>query len=108
MGLNKQQFNTDVFLKLPWKTTNLNRNISKIFSSKNNHIHYLEILTDIDNGSDIELILNNFKSISTKIKSVLLLFISSTNKTVAYLKVTFQNFILNKLRNKGSPIALNF
>lgn len=107
MGLKKQQFNPDVFLKLPWQTTNLNRSISKILASKKSNIHYLEVLTDIDNASDIKLVLNSFKSISTTIKSILLQSILNISKIIAYYNIAFYNFILNRQYNKGSPALLH-
>ncbi|GAA4238614.1 hypothetical protein GCM10022291_29760 [Postechiella marina] len=107
MGLKKQQFNPDVFLKLPWQTTNLNRSISKVLASKKSNIHYLEVLTDIDNASDIKLVLNSFKSISTTIKSILLQSILNISKIIAYHNIAFNNFILNRQHNKGSPALLH-
>ena len=107
MGLKKQHFNPDAFLKLPWQTTNLNRSISKVLASKNSTIHYLELLTDIDIASDIELILNSFKSISAAIKSILLQSILTATKPIAYHKIAYHNFILNRQHNKGSPALLH-
>ncbi|WP_158844760.1 DUF2064 domain-containing protein [Algibacter sp. L1A34] len=107
MGLKKDLFNPDVFLKLPWQTTNLNRNISKVLASETTQIHYLEVLTDIDNASDIERVLNSFKSISAAIKSILLQSISISTKIIAYHITAFHNFVLKRQHNKGSPALLH-
>ncbi|MEL0653016.1 DUF2064 domain-containing protein [Algibacter sp. TI.3.09] len=107
MGLKKQLFNKDTFLKLPWQTTGLNRSISKALASNNTKIHYLEVLTDIDNASDIERVLNRFKSISAAIKSILLQSISISTKIIAYHISAFNNFTLKRQHNKGSPALLH-
>jgi glycosyltransferase A (GT-A) superfamily protein (DUF2064 family) len=107
IGLKQQQFNKDAFIKLPWQNSSLNKTISKTLGFKNNQIHYLEVLTDIDNASDIELILNSFKTISSKIKSILILFFPSLSQTDSYFNIGFKNFTLTKRRNKGSPAMLH-
>lgn len=107
MGLKKSQFNKETFLKLPWQTSNLNRSIFKLKASKKINITYLEILTDIDTASDIKLVLESYKTLSTKIKTLLLQSFSSVKKITYYHFITIENFILNLQFNKGSPAFLH-
>lgn len=107
MGLKKSQFNKETFLKLPWQTSKLNRSISKLKASKKINISYLEVLTDIDEVSDIKLVLDSYKTLSTTIKTLLLQSFSSVKKIIFYHFITIENFILNLQFNKGSPALLH-
>ncbi|MBB5267317.1 DUF2064 domain-containing protein [Algibacter amylolyticus] len=107
MGLNKAFFNKNIFLKLPWQTSGLNRSISKISASKSIAICYLEVLTDIDTASDIQMVLNSFKAIATTIKSILLQSLFVVNRFSIYQNLAFKDFILHFQFNKGSPVLLH-
>ena len=107
MGLKKSQFNKETFLKLPWQTSKLNRSISKLKASKKINISYLEVLTDIDEVSDIKLVLDSYKTLSKTIKTLLLQSFSSVKKIIFYHFITIENFILNLQFNKGSPGLLH-
>lgn len=107
MGLKKSQFNKETFLKLPWQTSNLSRSISKLNAYKNIKISYLEVLTDIDEASDIKLVIDRYKPLSTSIKTLLLQSFSSIKETIFYYLDTIENFILNLQFNKGSPALLH-
>lgn len=107
MGLKKSQFNKETFLKLPWQTSNLSKSISKLKASKKINISYLEVLTDIDEASDIKLVLDSYKTLSTAIKTLLLQSFSSVKKIIFYHFITIENFILNLQFNKGSPALLH-
>lgn len=108
MGIKKTQFNKDVFLKLPWQTSTLNRSISKFTSSKKIAICYLEVLTDIDTAADIKLVIESFKTLSKTIKILLLQSLSTIKETISYAFITFENFILKQHLNKGSPILIQY
>jgi uncharacterized protein len=107
MGLKKSQFNKETFLKLPWQTSKLNRSISKLKASKKINISYLEVLTDIDEVSDIKLVLDSYKTLSKTIKTLLLQSFSSIKKIIFYHFITIENFILKLQFNKGSPALLH-
>lgn len=107
MGLKKSQFNKDLFLKLPWQTSKLNRSISKLSASKKVTICYLEVLADIDRASDIKQIIESFKTLSVTIKTLLLQSLSIVNRIIYYHRIAIENFILNQQLNKGSPVLLH-
>lgn len=107
MGLKKSLFNVEAFLKLPWQTSALNRSISKLSALKKTNIYYLEVLTDIDVASDINTILNSFKSISTYIKQHLLQAVSTKKKIASHIYFFVENLTLKRAYNKGSPLLLH-
>lgn len=107
MGLKKSSFNKNLFLKLPWQTSSLNRSISKFTASKKISICYLEVLTDIDIASDIKQILNSFKTIASSIKSILLQSLYILKNSISYQFIAFTDFILQFQFNKGSPLLLH-
>lgn len=103
MGIKKEHFNKETFLKLPWKTNHLQKHISTISASKNLEINFLELLSDIDSIKDIQLIVDSFKPISLSILKLLqkIFFI---NKTILFKE--FSHFIeiyFSLNFNKGSP-----
>lgn len=105
MGLKKSHFKAEIFLKLPWQTAGLSQSIYRLIASNRTKLFKLETLTDIDSLSDIKLLVDSFKSISTKIRGLLLQIISI--KTLIYFEIngihaSFQNEIFY---NKGSPIC---
>ncbi|OEK07878.1 hypothetical protein A8C32_15475 [Flavivirga aquatica] len=105
MGLKKSQFNADIFLKLPWQTSQLNRSISKLNASKKINICYLETLTDIDSAADVKTIINNFRTLSKTIKKLLKLYLFLEKRIISTFYISIKNPILNLQFNKGSPIT---
>lgn len=103
MGIKKEHFNKQTFLKLPWQTSRLQRCISSISNTKNLEIKLLEYLNDIDKKEDVITIISSFKSISSTILSLLkrcfFNFKTFLKKINFHIKETFYqpNF------NKGSP-----
>ncbi|MEP3838039.1 MAG: DUF2064 domain-containing protein [Algibacter sp.] len=107
MGIKKSVFNKNTYSKLPWQTSSLNRSILKLSALKNIDIYYLEVLTDIDSVSDINMVLNSFKAISTTIKSILLQSIPFVNSITSYQYLALKNFSIHFQFNKGSPLPLH-
>lgn len=107
MGLKKSHFNLETFLKLPWQTSGLNRSISSLSSAQNIQLSYLEVLSDIDNVSDIKHIANSFRRISTRIKQLLHTYISVEKKIRTSHFIPIEIHIHALLFNKGSPQLLH-
>jgi glycosyltransferase A (GT-A) superfamily protein (DUF2064 family) len=104
MGIKKDHFNKETFLKLPWQTNCLHKSIASIANSKKLKISFLEVLNDIDSKEDILLIINSFKEISLSILKLLqkLFF---RNKTVFFEElIRFFKTSFSQNSNKGSPI----
>ncbi|MGC1473510.1 MAG: DUF2064 domain-containing protein [Psychroserpens sp.] len=107
MGLKKSHFNTNTFLKLPWQTSALRRSISKVIISKNINLCYLEVLSDIDTVSDVNLILESFKTISRAVQKLLQRCISVEKEILSYASISIDLYIQKLLFNKGSPFLLH-
>jgi glycosyltransferase A (GT-A) superfamily protein (DUF2064 family) len=103
MGIKKDHFNKETFLKLPWQTNRLRASIISIANSKNLKIQFLEQLTDLDSKEDIQSILNSFKGISLSILKLLhQLFFSIKNVFFEY-KIYIYKTSFSQNFNKGSP-----
>ena len=104
MGIKKEHFNKETFLKLPWQTSRLYSCISSISTSKNLEIKFLEVLYDIDSKEDIQLIINSFKEISLSILKLLQKIFFEIKKAFFEELVRFYKTSFSQNSNKGSPI----
>lgn len=104
MGIKKEHFNKETFLKLPWQTSRLYSCISSISTSKNLEIKFLEVLHDIDSKEDIQLIINSFKEISLSILKLLQKIIFRIKNTFFEELVRFYKTSFSQNSNKGSPL----
>jgi glycosyltransferase A (GT-A) superfamily protein (DUF2064 family) len=107
MGIKKDLFHKESFLKLPWQTNRLQTYIAQIASSKKTNISFLEVLKDIDSQEDIVKIVNSFKSISSSILKLLILFILNDKNTKKTHKFCPLENSFSKHFNKGSPLSFN-
>ncbi|WP_452221788.1 TIGR04282 family arsenosugar biosynthesis glycosyltransferase [Lacinutrix salivirga] len=103
MGLKKSYFNVETFLKLPWQTTALRQRISKIVTSQNINVLYLEMLSDIDTLSDVKTIIDSFRLISKNIAKLLQLCLCLKKKIIKYFNISIKISPQTLLFNKGSP-----
>ncbi|WP_432411822.1 TIGR04282 family arsenosugar biosynthesis glycosyltransferase [Rasiella sp. SM2506] len=106
MGLHKSQFNLQTFLKLPWQTSRLTQSIARLVAAKKTHVVFLKILQDIDTVSDVQSILNSFRSLTKTIRQLLRTIISGSSQLFSiylFLTASFQN---QSPFNKGSPVIL--
>ncbi len=108
MGLNRSQFNVETFLKLPWQTSQLIKQISHLFSLRKIKILFLKTLNDIDTIADIKSVLDTFRKIDPVLKKILLSLFSSEKITFLYTSFFFQNTLKEIHFNKGSPLSLHF
>ncbi|REE27593.1 hypothetical protein DFQ09_101427 [Winogradskyella pacifica] len=107
MGFKKAHFNKTSFQNLPWQTAKLRQRLNTELQYQNESVSYLEMLTDIDNVSDIDSVLESFKTLDFKIKRLLLL-LRKTTKTIVTSASVFQYVTVFKSPyNKGSPILLH-
>ncbi len=107
MGFKKTHFNKTSFQNLPWQTAKLRQRLNTELQHQNKSVSYLEMLTDIDDVSDIDFVLESFKTLDFKIKR-LLLTIRKTTKTIVTSASVFQYAtVFESPYNKGSPISLH-
>lgn len=107
MGFKKAYFNKQNFEALPWQTSKLQFVLRKALKRNLNKVSYLEVLSDIDDDSDIELVLNHFKTLGFNLKRLLLL-IRKIDPSIFFAIRFFTTKIYSKLKhNKGSPALLH-
>ncbi|WP_418637969.1 DUF2064 domain-containing protein [Winogradskyella sp.] len=107
MGFKKTHFNKTSFQNLPWQTAKLRQRLNTELQHQNESVSYLEILTDIDDISDIDSVLESFKTLDFKIKRLLLI-LRKTIKTLVTSASVFQYAtVFESPYNKGSPISLH-
>ncbi len=107
MGLKKSHFHKDTFLNLPWQTSQLSKRFFSVLNSQNLQFSLLEVLSDLDTVSDIKLIVQSKKSITSKLKKLLLASISEAEHLILYILSHFQNLFETNHFNKGSPILIH-
>ncbi len=104
MGIKKEHFNKENFLKLPWQTSKLQNCIASIITSKKLNIKFLEILNDLDVLEDIKKILHSFKAIPKSVLKILILFICTQKKFYVDVTINFKKTFSAPNSNKGSPL----
>jgi glycosyltransferase A (GT-A) superfamily protein (DUF2064 family) len=105
MGISKENFNKENFLKLPWQTNKLNSYIASLANSKNLKINFLELLHDLDSKEDIYLIINSFKDISLSVLKLLQQLVFRIKEVFFKQLSTYLKTLFSPNSNKGSPVA---
>lgn len=106
LGICKKDFNAPNFLKLPWNTHQLLREITQLAKSIHPKIHFLEFFQDLDSKNDILKILQYFSKFSKKVLTILFTLISVLKNINFAIFQTYQNIFLTFNFNKGSPVFL--
>lgn len=105
MGIKKEHFNKENFLKLPWQTSKLQKCITSIISSKNLTIRFLEILNDLDVLEDLKRIVNSFNAIPKSILNILTLLIFIPKEFFIDVIINLKKTFFTPNSNKGSPLV---
>lgn len=106
MGIKKEHFNKEVFLKLPWNKSNLRKAVAKVSRVKKLKIDFLELLNDIDKKQDIKYIINSFKTIANGLLKLLLYLVFDVKQIAHQSKIIVLEILFSKPFNKGSPQIL--
>ncbi|NHN27238.1 DUF2064 domain-containing protein [Flavobacterium jejuense] len=104
LGIKKEHFDANLFLKLPWQKQNLATVLTKLFISNSISVSSLEVLSDIDNLKDVNAFINCFKKVYANLYH-LLLQIRIRNAIIS--TSVFEKFFFlyqSTAYNKGSPI----
>ncbi|MGY8911131.1 MAG: TIGR04282 family arsenosugar biosynthesis glycosyltransferase, partial [Flavobacteriales bacterium] len=104
MGIKKEHFNKETFLKLPWQTSRLQNCITSTITSKKLNIKFLETLNDLDVLEDIKKILHSFKAIPKSVLKFLILFITTKKEFFVDITINFKKTFSTPNSNKGSPL----
>lgn len=105
LGINKSQFNTVLFLKLPWQTSKLTGSISRLLCSKKIKVILLERLEDIDAIADAKRFINSFYKIPAVLLQVLRSLFSSEILLLEATAIHYNKFQQKIFFNKGSPLS---
>ncbi len=107
MGFTKNHFGKLSFLDLSWESNALQRNLKTKLQQLNASFSYLETLSDLDEASDIKLILQSFRQLSKHLKKILST-IQDTLNSISDVILFHLEIIFCKLYfNKGSPVLLH-
>ena len=105
MGIKKEHFHKNTFLKLPWQTSKLQQCITSLLSSKVLNVKFLEILNDLDVKEDVKKILHSFKSIPKSVLRFLILFIFTQKVFIVDFIINIKKTFSTPNSNKGSPLV---
>lgn len=103
LGLHKSHFNSDQFLALPWQTSRLLRNISRLFQGLNIRVVKQRVLLDLDNLGDLNTIMAGCRIWSYKLWKLLLSFLPTVQANSSLTPVFINHYFGNYHYNKGSP-----
>lgn len=104
LGIKKEHFDANLFLKLPWQKQNLATALTKLFTVNSISVSYLEVLSDIDGLHDVNAFVNSFKKVYANLYQ-LLLRISSNSKVIVTTLFEEVFFLYQStFYNKGSPV----
>lgn len=103
LGIKKEHFDANLFLKLPWQKQNLATALSKLFTVNGISVSYLEVLSDIDNFKDIDTFVNSFKKVYTHLNQLLLQLTVRSKIIIVILVEHFFSLYQPNSYNKGSP-----
>ena len=106
LGIKKEHFNKELFLKLPWQSQKLNASLSKLFKVTTTKVFYLKKLIDIDSIDDIKKLINSFKKVYDDLFKILVLFIKLNKRILFDFLKNILLLFQSKTYNKGSPISI--
>jgi len=106
MGLHKSQFNPSTFLKLPWQSKDLAKNVSLLIKTAKIQVEQLEVLYDIDTVDDLKIITKLSYHISKTLKSTIDKISNSCKVLLRHVLFIIDQFFLQYFYNKGSPRSI--
>jgi glycosyltransferase A (GT-A) superfamily protein (DUF2064 family) len=106
LGIKKEHFDAQLFLKLPWQSQILNRALSKLFAVNAIKVSYLEKLRDIDSVEDIKKIFNSFRSVYSALFQLFISILVHTRRFISSTAIFCIFLFQSKSYNKGSPVFI--
>lgn len=103
LGLPKKNFKAFAFLKLPWQTSQLSKEVLALFSGLETRVVLLKTLFDLDTAQDVKVFIARFQNISKSLlEQILAMFL--VKRTAKPINTTFYPILYqSNLFNKGSP-----
>ncbi len=106
LGIQKNHFNQNFFLSLPWQTSKLRNDLVSYFSSKKIKITFLKSLDDIDSVPDIKNWIAGYRNINFKLKKLFLQILFTPRKVFKNYISIYSLLISENFFNKGSPSSV--
>lgn len=106
LGIKKDYFNAELFLKLPWQTQQLSTALSKLFLTYKIEVVRLETLVDIDALRDIKRLLQSTKKLDSRIRLLLLKIAEVLTFLFSPLVLFYKEILKSYYYNKGSPFII--
>jgi hypothetical protein len=106
LGIKKQHFDEQLFLKLPWQSQNLNGALSKLFKVNGVKVSYLEKLRDLDSIEDLKMLFRNFKAVYQNLFQLFLLILKQVREALTASELPSLYLFHSNFSNKGSPRLL--
>jgi glycosyltransferase A (GT-A) superfamily protein (DUF2064 family) len=106
MGIHKDDFNVELFKRLPWQRMNLFNQISELLVQSDCALHRLQILGDIDHFKDVKRFSGFRSSISVSVLLILATLLKISHQISDSLTKYNSNVSLQQPFNKGSPALL--
>lgn len=107
-GINRSCFDKETFSLLNWQSSTILEEITIDASKNKQNYSFLEELIDIDNQSDIDLILSSDKRLSELVIFLLSLISSVTRPNSTWHNSIFSQREVSIYYNKGSPLDAVF
>jgi len=107
MGLDKRNLNQELFLTLPWQTSQVASKIKSLFEVKRIQVQFLRRLSDLDNPSDLRKVLLGYKTIPDQIFQIILSLIALSITRFNYYRIYAYSVTLREYFNKGSPQSVS-
>jgi len=104
IGLHKSQFDITHFLKLPWQSNQLTKNIVKLLDTDSIETILLEVLYDIDSLNDLKFITTIKRKLSISLVKIINFILDISNKVQRSVFKSNYCLYTSTSYNKGSPI----
>jgi hypothetical protein len=106
LGIKKEHFNAQLFLKLPWQSHHLNGALAKLFTVNAVKVAYLEKLRDIDSIEDIKMLFNSFRSVYSVLFQFFIIILNLIKFSQDFSRAFSVFLFQSKFYNKGSPVFI--
>ncbi len=106
MGIHRDNFDPEHFVKLPWQQIGLYQSLLKKLEKNNCTIYNFPVLSDIDGLKDIKILSNYITTLPLTLRDILKSYLPITNSIYLFVKEFYTTFYTKLPFNKGSPVYL--
>lgn len=103
LGLQKTNFDREVFQNMPWQRFNLFSKIALWFQQETSEIVKLPVFQDLDNEQDLKSALHFSRSLSLEVLQLIITVLGQLRQLTTHTYLFFDLYLHRSLYNKGSP-----